>query len=272
MSAEAGRAVALGWFGAWQDEHPEDRVAEYYAADFSHHGAGGEFRGLEPLRQYVASVKVAFPDVAFTVEGTTAEEDQVAVRWTARGTHRGAFMGCPATGKAVVLGGTSVIKVASGKFVEAWEQSDGLGLVQQIAPASQAEANKSLLRRWVEEGWNQGRALKILEEIYAREVVFVGDGQELHGHGPVRQFVRDTLTGFPDFHNQLDDLIAEGDKVVSRHTLTGTHRGPFMGVPATGRQVRFTGITISRVRDGRIVEAWQNSDIPGLRRALGQDG
>jgi steroid delta-isomerase-like uncharacterized protein len=75
--------------------------------------------------------------------------------------------------------------------------------------------------------------------------------------------------GFPDWHSELHDLIAEGDLVVERFTASGTHRGEVMGVPATGRTVSLPGINIFRLREGWIVERWGRLDDLGFLRQLG---
>jgi hypothetical protein len=74
---------------------------------------------------------------------------------------------------------------------------------------------------------------------------------------------------FPDLHVEIDDLIAEGDKVVARNTVTGTHRGEFMGLPATGRSVTYEEIFVVRFTDGQIVETWGVVDLASLMRRLG---
>jgi steroid delta-isomerase-like uncharacterized protein len=79
-------------------------------------------------------------------------------------------------------------------------------------------------------------------------------------------------TGFPDWHSDLHDLIAEGDIVVERFTASGTHRGEAMGVAPTGKVVSLAGINIFRVQDGRIVERWGRLDELGLFRQLGLAG
>ena len=76
-------------------------------------------------------------------------------------------------------------------------------------------------------------------------------------------------TGFPDLHFTIEELISEGDKVVMRWTLRGTHRGNLRGLPATGRTVAVTGQVIDRVVDGRVVEEWVDYDTAGLLRQLG---
>jgi steroid delta-isomerase-like uncharacterized protein len=74
---------------------------------------------------------------------------------------------------------------------------------------------------------------------------------------------------FPDLNRPVDDLIAEGDKVVARWRAEGTHTGSFQGVPPTGRRASITGITIFRLRDGKIVEEWGESDMLGLLQQVG---
>ena len=74
---------------------------------------------------------------------------------------------------------------------------------------------------------------------------------------------------FPDLRITVDDVIAEGDKVVIRVTGRGSHEGEFQGIPATGRQVTATGVGIARVQDGRIVESWAAYDALGLMQQLG---
>ncbi len=77
------------------------------------------------------------------------------------------------------------------------------------------------------------------------------------------------LAGFPDYQTIIDDLIAEDDKVVARITMSGTNTGSFMGMPATGKHVSFTGIYMARIANGKIVEHWGEEDGVGLLQQLG---
>lgn len=88
----------------------------------------------------------------------------------------------------------------------------------------------------------------------------------LEGHNAIVALFR---AAFPDQWWQIEDLIAEGDRVVARTTMTGTHRGDFFGIPATGRAVTLSGVHIMRIADGRIAEHWGNNDDLGLMRQLG---
>ena len=69
------------------------------------------------------------------------------------------------------------------------------------------------------------------------------------------------LTAFPDLHLTIEDMFGEGDRVVGRYTYRGTHKGDFMGIPPTGKQVAVTGISIMRVANGKFLEEWINTDL-----------
>src|SRR5205823_14624824 len=84
-----------------------------------------------------------------------------------------------------------------------------------------------------------------------------------------KQFIAMYLTAFPDVHFTVEDIIAEGDKVVTRLTVRGTQQGAFMGIPATGKQTTSTGIDINRIVDGKSVEHWLEMDTLGLLQQLG---
>jgi steroid delta-isomerase-like uncharacterized protein len=89
---------------------------------------------------------------------------------------------------------------------------------------------------------------------------------DAEGH---RQYSQVMLTAFPDLERTIEDLVAEGDKVVARWTATGTHTGDFQGIPPSGTIATSSGITIFRIADGRIVEEWSESDMLGLLQQVG---
>ena len=94
--------------------------------------SNGQSIGREGFRQFVTAVRSAFPDIHFTVEDSLAEGDKVAIRYTGRGTHQGAFAGIPATGKPVQFSGIDIFYIANGQMAEEWLMYDQLGLLQQI--------------------------------------------------------------------------------------------------------------------------------------------
>ena len=130
------------------------------------------------------------------------------------------------------------------------------------------EENKAVVRHWVEE--DKKRNLAGVLELCAPDYVIHGTGgfpdMDLAG---VKQLYTALFTAFPDAHSVLEDLIAEGDKVVARFSMRGTHQGDFMGMPPTGKQVSVTGIEIHRIEDDKFVESWANSDALGMMQQLG---
>jgi steroid delta-isomerase-like uncharacterized protein len=130
------------------------------------------------------------------------------------------------------------------------------------------EENKALVYRYVE-ALNKHN-LAAMEEVYARD--FVVHGPAAFGdmdRARVKQMYTAFFPAFPDAHVAVEDVIAEGDKVVYRVTIRGTHQGVFMSIPPTGKQVSWTAIEIERIEDDRFVEGWTNSDDLGLMQQLG---
>ena len=127
--------------------------------------------------------------------------------------------------------------------------------------------NKTIIRSAVEQIWNQGH-LDIADELFATDYIYHGI-PEIRGAEGTKQHVADLRASFPDFHLSLEDMIAEGDKVVSRWTGDGTQVGEFMGIPASGKKVKITGIIISRIANDKIIEEWETSDQLGMLQLLG---
>jgi steroid delta-isomerase-like uncharacterized protein len=122
------------------------------------------------------------------------------------------------------------------------------------------EANKAVVRRLWEEVWNRAD-LAVADEIF--------DGAYAAHE---KAFVPVVRAAFPDSHHAVEELTAEGDKVVTRFTWSGTHRGEFAGIPPTGRRVEMAGVWTHRLAGGRIVEGreWGRFDWDGLLRQLGE--
>jgi steroid delta-isomerase-like uncharacterized protein len=131
------------------------------------------------------------------------------------------------------------------------------------------EENKALYRRWFEEVVSGGN-LELADHLLAPGYVLHFPGfpgpVDSEGH---KQLVMMFRNAFPDWHESVDDVIAEGDRVVIRVTGRGTHQGEFQGVPATGEQVLATGIGIGRIDGGQIAESWAAYDALGLMQQLG---
>ena len=130
------------------------------------------------------------------------------------------------------------------------------------------EANKALTLRYWEEVANKGN-LDLIEEICAPDYVCHEVDQDIRGPEGVRQFIFMLRAAFPDLHVTVEDVIAEGDKIVQRWTGRGTHQGELMGIPPTGNRVSVAGITISRFEGSKVTEEWEVYDMMGMMQQLG---
>jgi steroid delta-isomerase-like uncharacterized protein len=132
------------------------------------------------------------------------------------------------------------------------------------------EQNKALFRRFVEEVFNQGNVSTIDEflapNFVEREVLPPGTPSGREG---VKQLTMMFRTAFPDFNVSIDDMIAEGDKIVARTTWSGTQKGEFMGIPPSGKRVSFDVIDIIRISEGKGVEHWGVMDSSAMMQQLG---
>ena len=131
-----------------------------------------------------------------------------------------------------------------------------------------SERNKRVVRRAFEEVYSQGQ-LEAIDEIVAPRFVAHSPSMEYWRPAGVKQFVAGLRAAFSGLHMTVHEQIAEGDKVVTRWTARGTHRGTFRGMPPTGESGSMTGIEIDRVVEGNTVECWTNADDPGLLQQLG---
>ena len=141
------------------------------------------------------------------------------------------------------------------------------------------EQNKAILRRYFEEVYNRGN-LDALDELiapdYVAHLAASSPYREIRGRDAQRGYIAAARTMLPDFHITLEDLIPEGDKVVVRSTVRGTHRGEGLGLAPTGKQVTMTGIDFfrivvpeDRVNEGRVGEVWLEIDAMGGMQQMG---
>jgi len=277
---EENKAVVERWVGFWNtgDMAIADEVL---ATDFVPHiPYHPHVTDLESYKGQVTKNRTDIPDLHVTLEDMVAEGSKVAARCTVTGTAQPA--GVHYTNTCIVI-----FRFADGQIVEEWWEFDLLGVQQQLGaipptrdtytwgvPSAvtgdpgDPETNKAIALRQLEELCNTGN-LAIADEIFATDFV---------NHDPVQPdavdlesfkgFMVAVHTGFPDWHETGEDMVAEGDKVVMRRTATGTHQGELEGIPPTGRQVTFTMMVIFRFADGKIVEAWWSYDMLGLMQQL----
>jgi steroid delta-isomerase-like uncharacterized protein len=132
------------------------------------------------------------------------------------------------------------------------------------------EENKALARRVIEEMFNEGN-LDVADELIASDYVDHDPAmpEEVRGPEGFKEYVGMYRSAFPDLHIQIEDQIAEGDKVVTRWTGTGTHEGELAGIAPTGNYVTLPGMEIVRISEGKLVEGWEGYDSMTMMRQLG---
>lgn len=123
-----------------------------------------------------------------------------------------------------------------------------------------SEENKELVRLYFERVLN-GRDLDAVGDFFADERIAEG----------VRGGCFSYFQAFPDLHVAIDDLIAEGDRVFCRSTMTGTHDGEYKGIPATGRRIAAESAEVYRIADGRFIGYWCLANVAGLMRQITED-
>ena len=135
-----------------------------------------------------------------------------------------------------------------------------------------AEQNKATIQRWYLEIFNQNR-LDVADEIntitYITHDLYAPPGGFGVGPQATKNIVSLYRGAFPDVHFTIEAQIAEGDKVATRWTATGTNTGSFNGMPPTGRRVTISGISIERFEDSKIAETWVNWDFLGMLQQIG---
>ena len=129
------------------------------------------------------------------------------------------------------------------------------------------EASKALIRRYIEERYNTANAA-VVDELVAEHFVDRSTAEPLDRES-LSQATNEFLADFPDAHVEIEDIVADGDKVAYRYRTRATHRGEFQGIPPTGLPIEVVGFVIDRIEDGRIAERWEGFDALGFLTQLG---
>lgn len=132
--------------------------------------------------------------------------------------------------------------------------------------------NDTIQHRWFEEVWNKGRA-DAIDEMLDPDVIGHGlvdsNGNEVRGTEAFKSFYESFRGAFPDIQVIVEDTVAEGDKIVARCTVKATHSGEGLGISPTGKSVEFSGVCMLKVKDEKIVEAWNNFDFLTMMQQIG---
>jgi predicted ester cyclase len=147
---------------------------------------------------------------------------------------------------------TSSSEIKHAVLLSAWEREPGR------RRAISAQENKALVRREQQELWNHTGELDAADELFAADQAEAA-----------KREAADFRQGFPDVVSTIEDIIAEGDKVVAHWRSRATHQGEYMDIPPTGNRVEFTGISVYRIKEGKIAESWNIEDQFGLMQQIG---
>jgi len=128
--------------------------------------------------------------------------------------------------------------------------------------------SKATVRLFIEEVFNKGN-LSVLGEVMHEDYHYQSPTESMQGIEDFRAFVQAFRSAFPDLHINIDDQIAEDEKVCTRITISGTHLSDFLGLPETGKKAHVQGVVISRLQDGLILEEWELLDQFTLLQQLG---
>ncbi len=131
---------------------------------------------------------------------------------------------------------------------------------------------ETLLHQWFEEVWNN-KSEDAIDELFAEDGIANGlndaDGNPLRGPENFKTLHRAFLAAYPDLTITVEDTVSEGDKIAARCTVRATHTGDGLGVAPTNQPVEFTGMTIVKIKDGKIVEAWNEFDFMKMYSQVG---
>ena len=242
MSVSENKALIRRFLEQW-NKHDPSLLDEYLDSSIR-----------ESLQSHYAAGYAAFPDVHLAFDELIGEGDRVLARYTAQGTFTGPYRDLAPTGRMMAWQGLILYGTANGKITEHISQSNLREVVAQTL-----EANKALIRRYIEEVVNQGHLERIPEFVAAS---FVEDR---------RQVEMSVHRAFPDWHMTIEEMTAEGDLVMKRDTITGTHQGEIMGFAPTGQKLSFSEITVDRVVDGKLVHSrTENDALEVLQKAAAQ--
>jgi predicted ester cyclase len=266
---------------------------QYIGASYADHNPppfASKTPGIAGLKEtFDASLKM-FSDFKHVVEDQLTDGDKVVTRITGSGKHIGPFLGIPPTNKMVTMSGIAIHRIAHGRLVEHWGQVDAIGLLTQMGalpapPAAPLLPNpqlrpsaadsvmdpgrmKAALRRLFEEGINRRNQATFVELI---DPAYVNHSLPMPVPGPqgFSHAIDMFYSAFPDMQVVVEDVLAEPDKVASRGYFTGTHKGTFMNVPATGKTVTVAYIDFLKALNGRFIENWVQMDMLGCMMQLG---
>jgi NTE family protein len=255
-------------------------------------GPPGSPGGPEATRQAVETMVAGIPDLKVDSEDIIVDGDLVGFRSTMTGTHEGPLFGMPPTHQPLNIKSVQLWRVENGKLAERWVRSEMSGFGQGpgapppsgVAPGSGSQptpqphptdpspdpvGNKALVAEYCAEVINKHDLPALPRYLSADAIDHSAPPGFPQGVEGAAMMFGMYWGAFPTIRYEVDDMIAEGDRVIVRAKLTGTHDGPFMGLPATGKPISIDLLEMLRCADGKIVEHWGGIQDLQLFQQLG---
>ncbi len=291
--ADPNKELVRNWMDFGWNQQKRQAVNVFYAENFiGYDPYEGRVWGRDGVSAFQNAFLRAFPDLHVRVDDVVAEGDLVVARITATGTQDGELLGVAATGKRVTIPAMVQYRVENGAFREAWQHWDAFGALQQIGGldigdlphverdlpgstethpdilASERELNKAAVRCLVDGMWNPDGA-DLINGLVLQDSQFF-DADTPPGSGPAgwRGWAEMLGNFFSPVSVQVQELIAEGDKVAFRFTLEALNVGSWLGFAPTRTTVSAGGIVIARMSLGCCVEAWQVWDVLRVHKQI----
>lgn len=289
---DRNKEVIHRFYKAVNTKHREEFNDIVHPNFVNHGGAAGDIAGPKALIDSLDPFYSAMPDWHVTEDFVLAEGDKVASRGTITGTHKGTFMGIPASNKAVQWTGIIIYRLDDdGKVIERWQDFDALGMLQQMgvvppmgppqmlkppveapplprASAAQLAQSHDIVNKFY--AALNARDYKAFDQVVAPNCLDHDPvPMQMPGGDGLKAQYQYVIAGFPDVKFKVEDVIADGDMVIARTTMDGNNTGFFMITPATGKKAHWTAHRMFRIQNGQIVETWQNVDVIGLMVQLG---
>lgn len=254
-----------------------DVFDEIISPDFTGYG----LQGLEAYKQMcVAGPFTALSERQYTIHSQIAKGDQVGTHFTVQAIQTGPLNGIPPSNEKIQSDAMLVHRIVDGKIVSEQQFSDMLTILMQIgavpswielakqaqSSSASAEANKALVRRYVEELWNQHNT-DLVDEIVAPG--FVYHKGHVTGRGGHRQWIAGVQNLWPDLEIEIQEMIAEGDKVAYWWTASPTTEWVLFGIPPESKPTKVSAINLIRIEDGMIAETWQEWNTFDVYQQLG---
>ena len=224
----------------------------------------GTKRDIANYKRFLLTMRDSFPDTQRKIEDVIVTDDRAALFFTWTGTWTGEVMGVPPTGKKDTVREIYFMRFKNGKISEYRQYGDSYGMMFNfgvLVDTRPLEENKKIVKEFTER-FGSGDS-SVVDELTTDDYVahvLSGTGYDVADKNVMKQTNDGGHVGFPDYSMTVNDIIAEGDKVYVLSTKTGTHKGDFLGIPATGNQISVFRFALYRLEDGKIAESWIGED------------